>query len=102
MVFSGPLVHEGRPAGSDLQLWLGIEWDDEKRGRHNGTVNGYEYFKTHLNLNSGTLVKFEKVNLGIDILDGILAKYFKQDIPHDLKSTLLGIYPPLIFKINSI
>ncbi|GBP07114.1 Tubulin-specific chaperone E [Eumeta japonica] len=24
--------------------WLGIEWDDPKRGKHNGTVDGKHYF----------------------------------------------------------
>lgn len=27
-------------------LWIGVEWDDPERGKHNGTVNGVEYFET--------------------------------------------------------
>lgn len=27
-------------------LWIGIEWDDPMRGRHNGTVKGHFYFET--------------------------------------------------------
>ena len=26
--------------------WLGIDWDDTTRGKHDGTVNGIQYFKT--------------------------------------------------------
>lgn len=26
--------------------WLGVEWDDPKRGKHNGTVDGKHYFYT--------------------------------------------------------
>jgi len=26
--YSGPLKHEGRPNGSEDQLWFGVEWDD--------------------------------------------------------------------------
>lgn len=26
-------------------LWLGIDWDDATRGKHNGLYNGVEYFK---------------------------------------------------------
>ncbi|XP_061401889.1 tubulin-specific chaperone E-like [Musca vetustissima] len=26
--------------------WLGIEWDDPKRGKHNGTIDGKHYFYT--------------------------------------------------------
>lgn len=27
-------------------LWLGVEWDDPARGKHNGCYNGTQYFKT--------------------------------------------------------
>lgn len=27
-------------------IWLGIDWDDEERGKHNGCVNGKQYFIT--------------------------------------------------------
>ena len=26
--------------------WLGVEWDDSTRGKHNGCYNGAQYFKT--------------------------------------------------------
>lgn len=32
---------EGHPA-----TWLGIDWDNPQRGKHNGTVNGVQYFET--------------------------------------------------------
>lgn len=31
-------------AGDDL--WLGIEWDEEGQGKHNGTVDGVKYFES--------------------------------------------------------
>ena len=48
-----------------------MEWDDITRGRHNGCVNGYKYFETTDNLNSGTLLKIEKANFGVDIFEAI-------------------------------
>ncbi|KAK0168723.1 hypothetical protein PV327_002497 [Microctonus hyperodae] len=27
-------------------MWLGIDWDDPSRGKHNGIHGGKEYFKT--------------------------------------------------------
>lgn len=27
-------------------LWLGIDWDDPERGKHNGSVNNVQYFST--------------------------------------------------------
>lgn len=37
-------------------IWLGIDWDDSSRGRHDGTFNGIRYFKTH-SFNSGSFVR---------------------------------------------
>lgn len=68
-----------------MQTWLGIEWDDVNRGRHNGSVQNHTYFTTTNNLNSGTLLKIEKVNLGITIIEGIFQKYFKDNISAELK-----------------
>lgn len=34
------------PIPSAKGTWLGIEWDDPSRGKHNGTYNGHSYFKT--------------------------------------------------------
>jgi len=39
--YFGKLVNNPK-AGDDL--WLGIEWDEEGQGKHNGTVDGHSYF----------------------------------------------------------
>ena len=39
--FAGKLLNNPK-AGEDI--WLGIEWDDLGQGKHNGTVDGHEYF----------------------------------------------------------
>lgn len=26
-------------------IWLGVEWDDPQRGKHDGTYEGTQYFK---------------------------------------------------------
>lgn len=26
--------------------WVGVDWDDLKRGKHNGILNGVKYFTT--------------------------------------------------------
>lgn len=36
--FSGPV--EGTSG-----TWMGIEWDDPKRGKHDGSKDGKQYFK---------------------------------------------------------
>ena len=47
--YLGKLVNNPK-AGEDL--WLGIEWDEEGRAKHNGTVDGYTYFKCEFHVNS--------------------------------------------------
>ena len=86
--YFGPLQHVAPTDLLPVQLWLGIEWDDPTRGKHNGTVENFQYFTTLGNKTSGSLVKVEKVNFGIDLLDGLLMKYFKED-PKILKNQLM-------------
>ena len=40
-------------------MWVGLEWDEEGRGKHNGTVSGYKYFECKEK--NGSMVKFEKI-----------------------------------------
>jgi len=76
--YCGPLKHDAGKHNDPNQIWLGVEWDDVSRGRHNGTVEGVKYFETENGQNSGTLLKAEKANFGINIYDGILLRYFNQ------------------------
>jgi dynactin complex subunit len=37
--------YEGSVEGTDKgKVWLGVEWDDPKRGKHNGEYGGRRYF----------------------------------------------------------
>ena len=31
--------------GNTKGVWLGVEWDDPYRGKHNGTKDGKQYFE---------------------------------------------------------
>lgn len=42
--YRGTLKYVG-PVGSTKGEWLGIDWDDSTRGKHNGTYEGVEYFQ---------------------------------------------------------
>jgi len=77
--YEGILKHEDK----GNEIWLGVEWDEPQRGRHNGTVQNYTYFQTKLNLNSGSLLRKEKVTFGHKMLDALFLKYFKE-IPPEL------------------
>lgn len=62
--YEGPLQHkESDPS----DLWYGIEWDIDGRGKHSGTVQGFTYFQTE-KANGGSLIRKNKVDFGQDII----------------------------------
>ena len=71
--YVGPLRH--KKDCKENEIWLGLEWDDKTRGKHNGTVEGYGYFKTTNGDNSGSLVKMTKVNVGQTFKGALGYKY---------------------------
>ena len=73
--YHGSLKHEDEKQDPN-QVWLGIQWDNASRGRHNGTVKGAQYFTCDDGNDSGSLLKVDKANFGISIYNGILLRYF--------------------------
>jgi len=43
--FDGFARYVGPIPGTD-SMWVGVEWDDSNRGKHDGIHNGIRYFKT--------------------------------------------------------
>ncbi|XP_060840515.1 tubulin-specific chaperone E [Rhopalosiphum padi] len=59
--FTGFARYVGPIPGTE-DLWVGIEWDDPNRGKHDGIHNGIRYFKTMMpNPNGASFVRLEKV-----------------------------------------
>ncbi|VDK49087.1 unnamed protein product [Anisakis simplex] len=54
--------------------WIGVEWDDPKRGKHNGTVKGRKYFEARENT-SGSFVRAVNVDRGRSITDEMQCRY---------------------------
>ena len=71
--YVGPLKH--KKDCNEKEIWLGLEWEDKTRGKHNGTVEGFEYFKTTNGDNSGSLIKMTKVNVGQTFKGALGYKY---------------------------
>ena len=67
----------GNPkAGEDL--WLGIEWDEEDNGKHNGTVDGIKYFEPlySKSATSCSFIRNGKIKIGgIAFEEAIMQKY---------------------------
>ncbi|CAK9214483.1 unnamed protein product [Sphagnum troendelagicum] len=55
-------------------VWVGVEWDSGQ-GRHNGRVNGIQYFCTQDQLPSGSLVRPNKLSAGVSLLDALSSRY---------------------------
>ncbi|KAK9876763.1 hypothetical protein WA026_015004 [Henosepilachna vigintioctopunctata] len=62
------------PVETHSSNWLGIDWDDQFRGKHNGTINGVQYFESRFP-KSGSFVRPEKVELGHSVVKSIIDRY---------------------------
>nr|XP_022332056.1 tubulin-specific chaperone E-like [Crassostrea virginica] len=62
-------------------VWIGVDWDEPERGKHDGSHNGKSYFNTR-NPSSGSFVRGKKLDLGINCFDAIVNRYGKLDDPN--------------------
>ncbi|XP_012175733.1 tubulin-specific chaperone E isoform X2 [Bombus affinis] len=69
----GTLKYVG-PVGKTKGLWLGIDWDDPTRGKHNGTYEGVKYFKAR-HPTSGSFIRPGKAKFGISCPEAIKIRY---------------------------
>nr|XP_019602536.1 PREDICTED: tubulin-specific chaperone E isoform X1 [Rhinolophus sinicus] len=64
-------------------LWLGVEWDNPERGKHDGSHEGTVYFKCR-HPTGGSFVRPNKVNFGVDFLTAIKKRYVLEDGPEEV------------------
>lgn len=87
--YYGPLIHPSAKKDSG-QKWLGIEWDDKERGKHNGTVEQTFYFDCIFHkpkgtdMKAGSLITQDKVNFGITLELALMMKYCSKNTDNDL------------------
>lgn len=55
-------------------IWMGIEWDDPNRGKHNGCHNGAQYFYTRSDT-GGSFIRPQKVDSPMSVPEAIRSKY---------------------------
>uniref|UniRef100_UPI00398F683F tubulin-specific chaperone E isoform X2 n=1 Tax=Pristiophorus japonicus TaxID=55135 RepID=UPI00398F683F len=55
-------------------IWLGVEWDNPERGKHNGTHEGVQYFQCS-HPTGGSFVRPQKASFGIDFLSALKDRY---------------------------
>ncbi|KAM5235043.1 tubulin-specific chaperone E [Ctenodactylus gundi] len=59
-------------------LWLGVEWDNPERGRHDGSHHGTVYFECR-HPTGGSFVRPNKVNFGVDFITAVKNLYGVED-----------------------
>ncbi|NXE80674.1 TBCE protein, partial [Cochlearius cochlearius] len=72
-------------------IWLGVEWDDPQRGKHDGTYEGTQYFKCR-HPRGGSFIRPNKANFGVDFLTAVKDRYGlndEQDVQHGTENTLV-------------
>uniref|UniRef100_A0A8C5NDD2 Tubulin-specific chaperone E n=1 Tax=Gouania willdenowi TaxID=441366 RepID=A0A8C5NDD2_GOUWI len=62
------------PVPPTTGLWLGVEWDNPDRGKHNGSHEGVQYF-TCRHPTGGSFVRPTKVSFGVDYLTALQQVY---------------------------
>ncbi|CAI5465517.1 unnamed protein product [Closterium sp. Yama58-4] len=58
--------------------WVGVEWDDPSRGKHDGVVTGKRYFqceKVPAGTPAGSFVRPQKLTGGVTLRDALLDRY---------------------------
>ncbi|NWH29249.1 TBCE protein, partial [Chloropsis hardwickii] len=72
-------------------IWLGVEWDDPQRGKHDGSYEGTQYFKCR-HPKGGSFIRPNKANFGVDFLTAVKDRYGlddKQDVQYGTGSTVI-------------
>ncbi|XP_045187211.2 tubulin-specific chaperone E-like isoform X2 [Mercenaria mercenaria] len=64
------------PVSPTKGIWLGVEWDDPDRGKHDGTHECHTYFKTK-HPKSGSFIRVKKANFGVPFMTAVKDRYGK-------------------------
>ena len=63
------------PVQGQSGTWIGLEWDDPSRGKHDGSTGGVKYFEVTSGPTAGSFVRAEKVQPGVTLLAALRARY---------------------------
>eukprot|EP00736_Rhodelphis_marinus_P011196 Rmarinus@m.30226 len=71
----GTVRFEGPLQGRNEACWLGVEWDDPSRGKHDGEHGGVRYFTCTSGEKAGSFVKPEKLDMIVSFAQAIRERY---------------------------
>ncbi|XP_058692287.1 geranylgeranyl pyrophosphate synthase isoform X8 [Poecile atricapillus] len=80
-------------------IWLGVEWDDPQRGKHDGSYEGIQYFTCSFSWllysrhpKGGSFIRPNKANFGVDFLTAVKDRYGlndQQDVQYGTGETVV-------------
>ncbi|GFR48709.1 hypothetical protein Agub_g10665 [Astrephomene gubernaculifera] len=70
------------PVAKQEGTWVGVEWDDPSRGKHDGSTGGIRYFECKASGNAGSFVRIERVSFGVSVLEALRARYNNETAEH--------------------
>jgi len=63
------------PVGNYDGEWVGVEWDDPTRGKHDGSLGGVRYFSCEGGPVAGSFVRPEKANPRVSLYHALRTRY---------------------------
>ncbi|KLO19152.1 RNI-like protein [Schizopora paradoxa] len=74
--YTGTIRFAGQVQGTQ-GIWLGVEWDDPSRGKHDGAKDGVQYFSC-LVPGSGSFIRpSQSISYGCTFLEALSSKYIE-------------------------
>ena len=59
--------------------WVGVEWDDQTRGRHDGVLNGQRYFDCVQPGGLASFVRNKRLQKQCSLVEAITQKYAAEE-----------------------
>ncbi len=73
--YIGPVHSESEKSG---KIWVGVEWDEIGRGKHDGTLDGVRYFSC--SPLQGSFVHPARLMMGVTVKTALQSKYNEASI----------------------
>jgi len=72
--FVGNLQNHGTAKIQQDSTWVGVEWDEPSRGKHDGSFGGIRYFTTQ-HPSGGSFLRPQKCNTGVSFSKALVNRY---------------------------
>ena len=70
--------------------WVGVDWDNEGDGKHDGSINGFRYFQAR-SQKSASFVRAHNLSPGISLLQALKLRYQSHSTKQDEGNFLIHL-----------